>query len=487
MTHAVIRGKVSSSGTNLTDRLEDLLTSDVFGRLNYLKPEYAIIPILKKIKNSKTGQQIDELSIDHEQEVNYQFWPRINSVEPDLFLRVPLLNGKQMAVLIECKHKSGKSPRVVKEENQTDLLELAKSDQLVREYLIVEDLKKQYSKAILLYITGHSVIPEEELKESAALVATLPDKTKNMFYETTYWIGWADIWNVLRAQSRLIEPGTQSGLILEDVVNLLSFHGYREFQEFPGARSEIMIGEDYAWTDRPINVAPTKPAPFGPETKSQIKVAPHKQENIKNAFSLVFDVYQEAAFLVKDLEKAVEGKGFRPANKATGHPTGNSYDRPEQWLATFSCRYWVEDNRPGKLMKKGPSILYLGCTVIYAIYGKAIEPLFTYGVLQGMDNPQAEFYHEWLWHVNHNEGGNFYYWRADEGKEYFSPPADNKPTAFYCRLQDNTYAWPKKGVVVTLPLTNISKPDDIKALADNMRWLWDKKADYFKLRDNSIE
>jgi len=483
MTHAVVRGKISSSGTNLTDRLEDLLTSDVFGRLRYLKPEQAIIPILENIKNSKTGQQIEALSIDHQQEVSYQFWPWINNVEPDLFLRVPLSNGQQMAVIVECKHKSGKSPRAVKEENQADILELAKSDQLVREYLIVENLRKQYGRAILLYITGHSAIPEEELKESASLVATLPDKTKKMFYETTYWIGWADIWNVLREQSPLIDPGTQSGLIIEDVINLLSFQGYREFQEFPGSRLEIMTGEDYAWTDRPISVAPTKPAHTEPDAQTQIKIAPHKQKNIKNAFSLAFDVYQEAAFLVKDLEKAVEKKGFIRANKATGHPTGNSYDRPEQWLATFSCRYWVEDNQPEKPIIIGPNIMYLGCTVIYAIHGKAIEPLFTYGVLQGMDNPKAAVYHEWLWHVNHNEGGNFYYWRADEGKEYFAPPADNKPTAFHCRLEDNSYAWPKKGVVVTLPLTNISKPDDIKTLAGNMRWLWDKQDHFINLRE----
>jgi len=30
MTQAVIKGKISSSGANLAERLEDLLTSDVF-------------------------------------------------------------------------------------------------------------------------------------------------------------------------------------------------------------------------------------------------------------------------------------------------------------------------------------------------------------------------------------------------------------------------------------------------------------------------
>jgi len=198
MTHAVTRGKVSSAGTNLSERLEDLLTSDVFGRLRYLKPEEAIIPILNKIQNSKTCLQLEELIVDPTGKVSYQFWPYINNVEPDLFLIVPLVNDKQMAVLVECKHKSGKSPRAVKEEKKAVKLELAKSDQLVREYLIVEDLKKQYYRAILLYITGHSEIPDEELKESASLIGTISSQTKKMFYESTFWIGWADIWRILQ-------------------------------------------------------------------------------------------------------------------------------------------------------------------------------------------------------------------------------------------------------------------------------------------------
>ncbi len=51
MTQAVIRGKISSSGTNLSERLEDLLTSEVFSRLRYLKPGEAIIPILNRIQS----------------------------------------------------------------------------------------------------------------------------------------------------------------------------------------------------------------------------------------------------------------------------------------------------------------------------------------------------------------------------------------------------------------------------------------------------
>ncbi|MDW7730425.1 MAG: hypothetical protein SCJ94_10555 [Bacillota bacterium] len=482
MTQAVIRGKISSSGTNLSERLEDLLTSDIFGRLRYLKPEEAIIPILNKIQNSKTGQPLEGLNLDLTLKVSYQFWPYINNVEPDLFLIVPLVKGKQLAVLVECKHKSGKSPRAVKEEKKEDKLELARSDQLVREYLIVEDLKKQYYNAILLYITGHSEIPDDELKESASLVGTISSQAKEIFYESTFWIGWADIWRILRDQLQRIDESSSSGMIIEDTVNLLAYHGYRDFQKFPGSRTEILVESANIIYERDTTIqSSNKKELLRSGTEAQGNLI-NKQTNIKNAFSLVFNVYQEVALLVKDLEKAIAGKGFRRANKATGHKTGNSYDRPEEWLATFNCRYWVEDS-PGKLFKKGPNILFLGCTIIYAIHGKAIEPLFTYGVLQGMNNPEAEFYHEWLLFVNQNQGGNYYYWRAEGNKEFFAPPADNKPTSFHCRLDDNSYAWPKKGVVVTLPLTSIRNPNDLKVLADNMKMLWENKDKYLKQRE----
>ncbi len=481
MTQAVIRGKISSSGTNLSERLEDLLTSEVFSRLRYLKPGEAIIPILNKIQNSKTGKPLEELSVDPTQKVSYQFWPYINNIEPDLFLIVPLVNGKQMAVLVECKHKSGKSPRAVKDGKKADKLELAKNDQLVREYLIVEDLKKQYHKAILLYITGHSEIPDDELKDSASLVGSISSQTKKMFYESTFWIGWADIWRILHDQFHDIDESSPPGMIIEDIVKLLAHHGYRDFQKFPGSLTEIAVEPGTILDVRGSDIQSSyKEEPFKSGSEAPGKPV-NKQENIKNAFSLVFNVYQEAALLVKDLEKAIAQRGFRRANKATGHNTGNSYDRLDDWLASFNCRYWVEDG-PGKLVKKAPNILFLGCTIIYAIHGKAIEPLFTYGVLQGMNNPEAEFYHEWLLFVNQNQGGNYSYWRAEEDKEYLAPPADNKPTLFHCRLDDNAYAWPKKGVVVTLPLTSIRSPDDLNMLADDMKLLWERKGKYLKLR-----
>ena len=44
-TIAEIKGKISSTGSNLSDRLEDLLTSDVFGPLRYIPFDEGLLPI----------------------------------------------------------------------------------------------------------------------------------------------------------------------------------------------------------------------------------------------------------------------------------------------------------------------------------------------------------------------------------------------------------------------------------------------------------
>jgi len=48
MSIAEIHGKISSSGSNISDRLEDLLTADVFGTFKYLVDPTALINFLEK-------------------------------------------------------------------------------------------------------------------------------------------------------------------------------------------------------------------------------------------------------------------------------------------------------------------------------------------------------------------------------------------------------------------------------------------------------
>ena len=54
MVMAELCGKVSRSGANISDRSEDLLTSDTFGALRYLPPDEGLIPMKGDVRDILT-------------------------------------------------------------------------------------------------------------------------------------------------------------------------------------------------------------------------------------------------------------------------------------------------------------------------------------------------------------------------------------------------------------------------------------------------
>lgn len=74
MTIAEIKGKISSTGSNLSDRLEDLLTSDVFGPLRYLPFDEGLLPILKSATHWQNGSSL-EIEEMPDQSMEVIFWP----------------------------------------------------------------------------------------------------------------------------------------------------------------------------------------------------------------------------------------------------------------------------------------------------------------------------------------------------------------------------------------------------------------------------
>jgi len=101
MTIAEIHGKISSGGGNLSDRLEDLLTSDVFGPLRYLPFTEGLLCVLGKARlytdpdatfYAKFGK-----NLLNEPEVI--FWPRTGRSEPDVLIK---FGASPFRVAVEC-------------------------------------------------------------------------------------------------------------------------------------------------------------------------------------------------------------------------------------------------------------------------------------------------------------------------------------------------------------------------------------------------
>ncbi|MBY6278150.1 hypothetical protein [Symbiobacterium thermophilum] len=237
MPHAELRGKISQSGSNAFDRLEDLLTSDVFGRLRYLPPDRGLIPVLQQAVNLQ-GNRGCPLPQTVSPEPDYQFWPWLKRCEPDVLIQLSGDEGKPFLVLVECKYRSPKSDRPGAEANGDVEERSALPDQLAREFLDLTDwLSEQGGDGILLYVTGHSVLPRSDLETSAAALAgeagsNRGNRLRERFLDRTYWIGWPAMWAVFR-ELYTQEQDPYRRRILGDLLDLLAHKGYRRFRGWP--------------------------------------------------------------------------------------------------------------------------------------------------------------------------------------------------------------------------------------------------------------
>ena len=93
--------------------------------------------------------------------------------------------------------------------------------------------------------------------------------------------------------------------------------------------------------------------------------------------------------------------------------------------------------------------LYYIHSIVFAINGKAIEPLFTYGIFQSMDSPEATYNYDWHLKVIQNEGGFFSYERNGKAFAFDKFPSDRNPTIFKCeQLTDKSLKSKATKVVV---------------------------------------
>ena len=111
MTVAEIRGKISATGSNLSDRMENLLTSDIFGCMRYLPAQYALIPFLQTARSLHGNT----LTIPGEVlGVHWSFWPWLKLAgripcEPDVVLGLETEENHVHLILVEAKYYSGLS------------------------------------------------------------------------------------------------------------------------------------------------------------------------------------------------------------------------------------------------------------------------------------------------------------------------------------------------------------------------------------------
>lgn len=230
MTIAEIRGKISRTGENLSERLEDLLTSDVFSACKYVRPTTLLLPFLSKAKQLN-NESLEHLIEDNIAQVRYLFWPRLKRSEPDVLITLEFTSGYFFLILIESKYFSQKSSSALSLEE----LEIAEtpSDQLAREYLDLLDAHEafnyQKSKILgraLIYITAHRSIPKDSLNESKIEIKKfLADKDNvNLF-----WTNWFELHPIISSAQKIFKWERP---ILDDLRQLLERKRLIHFKGF---------------------------------------------------------------------------------------------------------------------------------------------------------------------------------------------------------------------------------------------------------------
>ncbi|WP_456272425.1 hypothetical protein [Bacillus sp. AK031] len=228
---AETHGKISRIGSNLTERLEDNLTGNVFGALRYIPFSEGLGEILAKgVYPKEIGEDIHLIDCGMWSD-KAEFWPYDREGEIDLMLVLP-----KVIMGIEVKYLSGLSS----EDEVTSELEQVKSkeekitisfNQLARESRIVSRRGKEKNK-LLLFIADRKSCQEVYVN---VVKRGIIDKGVKFGY-----ISWQEFLKQL-TELRLNNPFQQ--VIIQDLIALLKRKGFEDFTSME-VRLPVPINEN---------------------------------------------------------------------------------------------------------------------------------------------------------------------------------------------------------------------------------------------------
>ncbi len=220
---AEIKGKISSKGTNLTERMEDKLTGDFFGALRYIPFNKAMKQILKssriiKKADNNLEQYLHSLNANCWED-NIKLWPPHSLGELDV-----LLTFEKIIIGIEVKYRS-KLSSDDDVENPEDYQQEEKSiNQLAVESEILNSLRVN-NATFLLYIA-----PEPECYLTAMKVLKRNILNKDVSFGYLSWeMIYEKIEKIIRDECSL---NNFEKLIFKDLQHLLRRKGFERFRRF---------------------------------------------------------------------------------------------------------------------------------------------------------------------------------------------------------------------------------------------------------------
>lgn len=242
MIPALVKGKLSLEQENL----EDLLTSTVFGLLQYVPVKLGLSRLLAR---GTYFPQSPKRNFPHFDSVSkHDFWPWLKEIdcqgaEPDVLITLNDDSGLMHVILIEAKYRSGKS-------SFPDPTKPAPTDQLAREWdNLVSMCESRNAVPHLIYITADYGLPLDDLEVSAKEFREKRTDKAFRYPFDCLWLSWA---HIEEAFSGTADP------ILLDLCTLSKKYGFGFFKGI----TPFSITRKFSWKFALY----VRPYAFGPIT-----------------------------------------------------------------------------------------------------------------------------------------------------------------------------------------------------------------------------
>jgi hypothetical protein len=224
MMLAEIYNKISRSGSNLSDRLEDQLTGDFFGAIRYLPLEIGIRSVLSQVHFISNGVDMKwEHAFENATGYDYEveFWRRHAEGEIDLILTLP-----DSVIGIEVKYRSGLSSDDEDLEESVDPEE--SRHQLIRYSRMLQDIGGTKNK-YLVFLAPYPMM--------SLVRKSIVDRSLNVSNVHLGFLSWQDVLESLESiDPESLEHGQQT--IIRDLIDLLI---KKEFLRFSGLSKVTLI------------------------------------------------------------------------------------------------------------------------------------------------------------------------------------------------------------------------------------------------------
>ena len=217
---AELHGKISGSGSNLSDRLEDKLTGDVFGVLRYLPFHTGMAQILRAANIDALTECVNQTNLSFWGN-RIHFWPYHEEGEMDVFLELD-----NAVISIEVKYMSGLSSDDDVENSDAAEEREESHNQLARESRMVRQWCPLNKKPFLIFVANES--------ECAAICNNV--KSRGIL-EPSVELGYVSWQEILCQLSQVKADEPYQELILSDIVSLLR---RKDFERFSG----FMLSDD---------------------------------------------------------------------------------------------------------------------------------------------------------------------------------------------------------------------------------------------------